>query len=214
MKKQILSTLAIILIATSSFSQKVDTVFRMGIYDSYYSFDLKNPIIVTYVLHHGGGSCDRSHYRFKGDHFLKGRLATSTDYLHSGYDQGHMANAEDFAYDCSLDELTFRFYNCVPQTKELNRGIWERMEAQARSLSQTDSLLIICGNTFDSTKIGNGVYVPTTCWKVIYSLKSEQVLLCSFFTNTATPTKTDIDFEKLADIIRTRYKINIKRFLR
>jgi endonuclease G len=51
--------------------------------------------------------------------------ATSRDYAGSGYDKGHMAAALDFASDCEKEEMTFVYYNALPQTPNLNRGVWK-----------------------------------------------------------------------------------------
>lgn len=197
-----------------SYSQKVDTIFNSETYKSYYSFDLKNPIIVSYTLYKGGGDCDRSHFYFKGNIFLKNRIATSSDYSHSGYDEGHMANAEDFAYNCTFDESTFRFWNCVPQTPELNRGIWKTMENQVRILSQKDSILVICGNIYNDKFIGNKVFVPVQCWKVVYSYTQKKIILSYIFTNSSSPNKTEIDVHTLNDIIKSKYKIDFLKTMK
>lgn len=125
-----------LLILSASFvhAQKIDTVISTKIYTSYFSYQLHEPLYVVYSLSHGGGNCDRS-----ADHFITGNLphsATAKDYARNGYDEGHLANSKDFAYDCPSQELTFRFYNCVPQTPKLNRGIWKELETLVRNESQ------------------------------------------------------------------------------
>ena len=163
------------------FSQKIDTVINNGVYKSHFNYELKEPVYVEYVLCDGGGDCDRSDFRFKNDTKIK--MATQSDYLKSGYDMGHLVNAEDFAYDCIKDESTFRFYNCLPQTPNLNRGIWKSWEDKIRDESQTDSLLVMCGGKFGSKKIGKGVAVPDYCWKIVKSLKTDTILHVLWFTN-------------------------------
>ena len=91
----------------------------------------------------GGGDCDRSRFRFKNDTDIE--MAEQEDYSKSDFDMGHLANAEDFAFDCKKDEMTFRFYNCLPQYPNLNRGAWKRWENTIRKDSRLDSLRIICG---------------------------------------------------------------------
>src|ERR1051325_6593239 len=109
--------LACIISSFYAFAQKtyIDTVIRMGIYDSYFSYSLKNPVFVTYYLTSGGGDCDRSKFRFRATDFT----ATDDDY-DKRYDKGHLANAEDFAFDCAKDKKTFWYFNCSPQTPNLN----------------------------------------------------------------------------------------------
>jgi endonuclease G len=162
-------------------SSGVDTIIDAHNYKSYYDWDIKQPIYVKYILYKGGGECDRSNFRFKNDTKIK--MATTKDYAGSGFDMGHLANAEDFAYDCFSGERTFRFYNCLPQYPNLNRGVWKRWENKVREWSQTDSLLVVCGGKFSDKKIGNGVYVPEYCWKVVYSIRSNHILKVLWFKN-------------------------------
>ena len=173
------------LIYTSVFCQGIDTVIDKGIYKSYYDIDIKEPIYLSYKLYKGGGKCSREGFRFKND--TKIPTATDKDYAGSGFDMGHLANAADFANDCQKDELTFRFYNCLPQYPNLNRGIWKRCETQIRQESQSDSLLIICGGVFSegSKRIGTGVWVPDYCWKVVISLTTNKPLHVWWFANVS-----------------------------
>lgn len=101
---------------------KTDTIIDMQVYKSYFNYALKEPLYVTYHLFKGGGNCDRDAQNFN---FKKCGIdtATSADYENSSYDRGHLANAEDFASDCANEEKTFCYFNCVPQTVKLNRGI-------------------------------------------------------------------------------------------
>jgi len=124
------------------------------------------------------------------------QCATDADYIGSHYDKGHLANAEDFAFDCAKDELTFRYYNCLPQTANLNRGIWKKMETKIRKWSQTDKLYIICGGFFGNKKIGN-IAVPSYCWKVVQSVATKKVLFCGWFGNTSKATLEEISTSEL-----------------
>ncbi len=203
-----ISIIILLLISFLSNAQiRVDTIINTPAYKSYYSYSVKNPLMVVYNLHKGGGNCDRRHYHFSTGGLKKS--ATFKDYSHSGYDMGHLANAEDFAYDCSLDSITFRFWNCCPQTLQLNRGIWKVNEDDARGLSQNEKVLIICGSFYGSKTIGDKVYVPETCWKVVYSYNQKKVLMSYIFTNTTTPKMTIIDVKKLNNMLKTKYKIDI-----
>ncbi|MDB5003203.1 MAG: hypothetical protein JWQ34_1428 [Mucilaginibacter sp.] len=167
------------------FTEQVDTVVNMGNYTSHYSYALKEPLYVSYTLKYGGGDCSRAHYKFKADSTL---TATAADYSHSGYDEGHLANAEDFAYDCKLDKKTFSFYNCLPQTPRLNRGIWKVWETRIRALSQTKTLYITAGGIFTAKLIkpGSHVAVPDYCYKVVIDSASGQTVYCLLFPNDNT----------------------------
>lgn len=161
-----------------------DTIIQSSIYTSYYSVKYHCPIVVQYKLYQGGGNCNRSGKTFKATPIT----ATSRDYAASGYDSGHMCNAEDFAFDCEKQKLTFSYYNCAPQTPELNRGSWKTLENITRKLSQSDSLLITCGAviTTKSAKMGK-VNVPVYYWKVVQSLTTKQILVSVIYTNTKKP---------------------------
>jgi endonuclease G len=203
MKKLILALLLILSFSANA-QIKVDTIIDTKVYKSYFCKAIKEPLYVSYILYKGGGDCDRSGFRFKNDTKLK--TATQKDYAASGYDQGHLAGAEDFAYDCPSDEKTFRFYNCLPQTPNLNRGVWKKWETEIRKESQIDSLYIVCGGQFDVKQtIGNGVWVPTHCWKVVQSVKTKKIKHVLYFDNTNKATYKEITIAELEKILG--YKI-------
>jgi DNA/RNA endonuclease G (NUC1) len=146
---------------------------------------------VVYKLYKGGGTCSRSGDTFKTDGLP--HSATASDYAHNGYDEGHEANAEDFAFDCKKQEQTFRFYNCVPQTPRLNRGCWKQLETLVRKESQKDSLQIICGNIYGKKTIGkNKIAVPDFCYKIVYSLTTHKLLYCRLFPNDNSDSFRDV----------------------
>lgn len=193
--KTILFNIAVfILFIQINFAQKCDLVLKNEAYISFISYDLQMPVQVNYILYKGGGDCNRKKFRFKNDTKIK---LISDEYSKSGYDRGHLANAEDFAFNCKLDELTFRYYNCLPQTPNLNRGIWQTWEKQIRLESQQDSLLILCGGIWENSIKVNNFLVPKYCWKVVYSLKYKTVRHVLLFTNE---TKASCEEIKLSEL--------------
>ena len=196
--------LASFLFLLSVSGQKIDTVIVTNAYTSYYNYQLHEPVYVAFRLYQAGGDCDR-----KAFHFKTGDLpysAKASDYKASGYDQGHLADAKDFAFDCEKEEVTFRFFNCVPQTPKLNRGIWKQFETVIRKDSQTDSLLVVCGSIFGSTTIGpQNIAVPSHCWKIVYSLTSKQVTYCLLFPNDNSDSFEHIELADLKK--RLPYKL-------
>jgi DNA/RNA endonuclease G (NUC1) len=203
-KKLFLSIFLFITLSLSVEGQLVDTIIRNEIYTSYYNYQLHEPLYVTYKLYQAGGDCNRQAFRFK-----TGSLQYSAipkDYKASGYDEGHLADAKDFAYDCEKEEETFRFYNCVPQTPRLNRGIWKHFETEIRKKSQNDSLLIVCGSIFGNRTIGDdNIAVPDYCWEIIFSLTTNEILNCMIFPNDDSDTFSDISIEDLKE--RLNYKL-------
>jgi len=194
MRKAIVCVLSVLSLYAQG--QQVDTIITNDIYTSYFCYQLHEPLYVVYKLYKAGGDCDRSAF-----HFVTGGLSYSAipaDYKGNGFDEGHLADAKDFATDCKEEEETFRFYNCVPQTPRLNRGIWKHFETEVRKESQTDSLLVICGAIFGKQVMGiDNISIPDYCWKIVYSLTTHQLKYCMLFPNDDSDTYTDIDIESL-----------------
>ena len=170
----------ILLFPLFSIGQQIDTVIVTPIYKAYISKQLKQPVYVKYKLYKGGGTCKRP-TQFTNPTKLN---LLDTQYEKSGYDRGHLANAEDFAYDCTAIEQTFRYYNVLPQTHNLNRGIWKQWEEKIRTASQTDSLLVFAGGIWETHAIKHNMRIPTKCWKVVYNLSKNQIMYIVIFTNT------------------------------
>jgi endonuclease G len=188
MKKIIIMFILLVLLFVDGTCQVYDKKYKEEHYISYFSTIYRQPVVVAYKLYKGGGDCDRSGLSFKGDIFT----ASAKDYRgtkdpltkDAKYDQGHMANAEDFAYNCDYQKSTFKFYNAVPQLVSLNRASWKHYEKSVRDLSQTDSLLVICFNVFSNKKLNNSqCYIPDYCIKIVKSLKTRQIVYALIFSN-------------------------------
>jgi endonuclease G len=197
--QKIVLTFGFILLWATAITQ---IIVDKGIYKANFSNDFREPRYVSYYLYKGGGDCDRSKFSFIND---DDRLETATDldYKGSHYDKGHLANAQDFAFDCVKDELTFRYYNCLPQTANLNRGVWKVKETQIREWSQTEKLYIICGGFFGNKKIGK-ITVPSYCWKVVQSVSSRKVIFCGWFSNADQATLEEISVTELEKRLNSR----------
>ena len=185
-------------------AQNIDTVIVNDVYSSYYSYQMHDPLYVCYKVYHGGGDCDRKAFHFKTNDLPYS--ATPADYRGSGYDEGHLADAKDFASDCIREEETFRFYNCVPQTPRLNRGIWKHFETEIRKASQEDSLLIICGSIFGNRTMGpDNIAIPDDCWKVVFSLSTKKTLFSFICPNDESNSYLPIEVGDLKK--RLKYKV-------
>lgn len=183
----------------------VDTTIINEAYTSYVNKELGQALYVKYKLYKGGGKCQRA-TTWINDTKLK--LVDENQYKGTLYDKGHLANAEDFAYNCHLDSLTFRDYNRLPQTRKLNRGVWKVSETEIRKMSQTDSLMVYCGGYWGSpNKVVNGIKIPSICWKVVYSLSLKKVIYCYLFYNTDTPIKTETNLGSLE--LMLGYSLNV-----
>jgi endonuclease G len=180
------------------YAQKADTIINKDIYKSYYSYSVKQPLYVTYSLYKGGGDCDRETEGFEFDNCGIKLSATDADYSKSGYEKGHLVNAEDFAFDCEKEEKTFCYYNCIPQTGKLNKGIWKKWETKARNLSQHRKIFIVAGAIYGKKTIGeNKIGVPDYCYKIILVSKTREILYCLLFKNDESNTVSEITLAEL-----------------
>ena len=203
-----LLTLLVLSLCLNVYSQvKPNATIKNDAYTAYIDTVKNMPVYVIYKLYKGGGNCERAD-RWIND--SKYKLIGEDAYAKSGYDKGHLVNAEDFAYNCRLDSLTFNMYNRLPQTKALNRGIWKKQENAIRKISQKDSLLIICGGYWESNPtLVKDMAIPSRCWKVVYSLTAKLVLSSSIFTNTENPSEIPMTVDNLE--IYLGYSINLPK---
>lgn len=112
--------------------------------------------------------------------------ALPADYRNSCYDRGHMAPAGDMKWHVQAMRESFYMTNMCPQSPDLNRGAWEKLEEKCRVKAREDeSLIIICGPIFDESgpaaRIGQtGVAVPQRFFKVILAPKAERPYAIGF----------------------------------
>jgi endonuclease G len=99
-----------------------------------------------------------------------GKRAKPSDYSGSGFDQGHQAPAQDFAWSFDRMKDSFSMANMAPQLPGLNRQGWERLEETVRVWATDRKVLIVyVGPVLLNTKRTIGadhVVVPTAFWKV------------------------------------------------
>jgi len=117
---------------------------------------------------------------FRSDLALPARFyrVRASDYLHSGYDRGHMCPSADRQDSAEDNSRTFLFTNIEPQLHELNAGPWEQFENYARRRAQDGAVLyIVAGGVFGVSfpTIGNGVAVPAANFKIVVVLSRGQV---------------------------------------
>lgn len=93
------------------------------------------------------------------------------DYRGSGYSRGHMAPAGDMATREGMAQ-SFSLANMVPQDQKHNAGPWSRIEQDTRKyvLRAAGDVYVYTGPVYAAPpkRIGNGVAVPETLFKVVY----------------------------------------------
>lgn len=96
----------------------------------------------------------------------------ATDYTGSGFDRGHLCPSADRAGSEEANSETFLMTNMIPQTPDLNRNVWERLESYSRDLVKRGKvdLYIIAGVYGEKGRLKKKVAVPTNCWKIVVAV--------------------------------------------
>jgi endonuclease G, mitochondrial len=94
------------------------------------------------------------------------------DYQGSGFDRGHQCPSGDRTDSAADNAATFVMSNMLPQTADLNREVWRKLEEYCRLLAgRGNEMYIVCGGHGTRQKIAQGrVNVPQSCWKVVLVL--------------------------------------------
>ncbi|MFT9297354.1 MAG: DNA/RNA non-specific endonuclease [Gluconobacter sp.] len=125
--------------------------------------------------------------------------AELSDYHASDYDRGHMVCSGDEP-SLRAQEQSFVLSNVVPQTPELNEGIWTGVEMAVRRLAQREGeLYVVTGPAFGASvkTIGSHrVFVPSATWKAVYD-PAEDGAGAYYCQNSSQPTCTIISIGAL-----------------
>ena len=125
----------------------------------------------------------------RGDVFMKDPLvktgtATDEDYLHSGYDRGHLAPAADLGYSLSSMAESFYYSNMSPQVAAFNRGVWKRLEGQVRVWARNNgAVYVVTGPVLKPGLPGigaNRVSVPEYYYKVVLDYRMPEYKALGF----------------------------------
>lgn len=142
-------------------------------YYSGYSDDRRNPLWVGYRLDaKESGMKLKRPSGFKTDMRTLSRISHK-DFSKTGYDRGHMAPNSAIALRYGLDAQleTFLLSNIVPQTPELNRKVWQRLEKlEDEYANRLGTIWVITGPIFDEhiQTIPNNIEIPDAFYKIIF----------------------------------------------
>ena len=96
-----------------------------------------------------------------------------SDYTNSGYDRGHLAPNADRDGSPEAMASTFVMTNMTPQTPDLNRGPWEKLEGYLRTLvTRGSDVYIYAGVYGEDGKLKRKVTIPTNDWKIAVAVPS------------------------------------------
>jgi endonuclease G len=140
--------------------------------------------------------------------------ATNTDYRGSGYDRGNLVTLSDMRYK-ALDAYKQAYYlsSFCPQTPDLNRKVWMKIEALARAaLPSFGKIYIFAGPAFVQDNgadkpltipfIGSGrVAVPTHFFRIHVAIVNGKLNVLSFLVPNQQALDPDI----------TKYLVSVDR---
>jgi endonuclease G len=93
-----------------------------------------------------------------------------SEYTHSGYDRGHMAPSADFLWNQNANDSTFVMSNMAPQTPNLNRDSWKKLEDKVRRWACGEGkVMVITGPVLIAhlPKLKSGLEIPQKFFKII-----------------------------------------------
>ena len=150
-----------------------------------YDAPAKIPAYVAYTLEPKNAlGCVARTNAFAADQSVKGG-AVPGDYAGTGYDKGHVSPDGDLSWDTQVEFESFLMTNMLPQAGSLNRGIWKLLETSVRGWAvQLDAPFTIYGggiyNDITDKKIGSGVVVPHSFYKIVINRKTNEYAAWQF----------------------------------
>ncbi len=176
-----------------------DQIIVKSVYKICYNYKLKGAKFVAYTL--DGNKVDSSlHIKKRPQFYVENQIPVKyrsypTDYTHSGYDRGHLANHADFDYSASAVYQTYSMANIIPQDPKVNRDTWVKAEKYERAVAKSiRTISVINGVDYTQTpkRIGkHQIAVPESFWKIIYN-NDKKFMRCFKYTNSQ-PTDTTKD---------------------
>lgn len=111
--------------------------------------------------------------KFIADPILKSRnipYVLPNEYVRTGFDRGHLAPSADFTWNQEANDKTFVMSNMAPQSKNLNRDAWRRLEEKVRKWACGEKLVtVITGPvlTAGMPTLPSGLEIPQSFYKII-----------------------------------------------
>ena len=106
----------------------------------------------------------------------------TSDYTNGGFDRGHMVRSADRTVTNAENGSTFYLSNVVPQTADLNQGVWAVHETFLADLARVSNkeLYIITGPAFKgparTVKDEGKIRIPDFTWKITVIMDRNQGL--------------------------------------
>ncbi len=122
-----------------------------------YDESLRIPLWVAYRLDARGlnRTPDRVNCFRQDPRINSPKASLPGDYDEPDFDQGHLAPSEDMSHSLNQNVNSFIMSNMAPQYGTFNRGIWKRLEGQARAWTKPrKTLYVISGSVLDHDQDG------------------------------------------------------------
>jgi len=182
-----------ILLSTPRLPLRTGKTICHSFYAVSYSTELRDPLWsaehLTKELAVGGDNISRIDQGFVKDGALNAsEQASDSDFI-APNDRGHMTPAND-APDETTQRDTFIFTNAVPQHKNLNRRLWQYLEASLHQVAELEGdVYIVTGPIFGAKPhLEHGrVAKPRSTFKVIY-IPARNLAVGYLATNASAPT--------------------------
>ncbi|MDD3146287.1 MAG: DNA/RNA non-specific endonuclease [Candidatus Riflebacteria bacterium] len=161
------------------------TLLKNIAYHAGYCEERRNPLWVAYrldTIEHGEKL--KRPKGFKADMRTLSRVSPG-DFVKSGYDRGHLAPNSAIAQRYGLDaqHQTFLMSNIVPQTPDLNRKVWQRLEKmEDEYANRLENVWVITGPIFDEhiQQISNNIEIPDAFFKILFDEEKGNVRAMAF----------------------------------
>jgi len=174
-----------------------EQIIKRKAYTVSYNKDTKCPNWVAWYLSadHVDGEWARSN-DFREDYDVPVPRATNDDYRGSKWSRGHMCPAGDNKWDAEAMSETFLMSNVCPQDRNLNSGLWNRVEMDSRKWAKKyGGVYIVCGPLYYNKEhelIGyNKVVVPEAFYKVILCIEGRPKAIGFIVKNNEGTKKKD-----------------------
>ena len=124
---------------------------------------------------------------FREDPLVSTGTASWDDYLHSGYDRGHLAPAGDMNFAKSAMSESFFMSNISPQNRAFNGGAWRELEENVRDWARENKkLYVVTGPDLRKPPLGiigrnTRVSVPAAYFKVLLDLTEPDYKAIGFY---------------------------------
>lgn len=174
-----------------------EQILKRKAYSLSYNKETKCPNWVAWYLpaNHTDGEWARSN-DYREDYDVPAPRATNDDYRGSSWSRGHMCPAGDNKWNTDAMSETFLLSNMCPQNRNLNSGLWNRVETDCRRWAKKyGGVYIVCGPLYYNKEhevIGyNKVVVPEAFYKVILRLEGKPQAIGFIVKNNEGTKKKD-----------------------